>query len=143
MGVFVSDSLGERMDGTEERVGGAGGGASSPCSPARCGRNSGRDAPRLALHAASAARSRSAPASQARTPGFFTYSVEFVPTRPEDDTIIRPMIDVGLRDFQATGDEDHDVGELTRLIMRSMEGAIRAILPAETATSKTRFPVAV
>ncbi|TAK63865.1 MAG: hypothetical protein EPO22_06270 [Dehalococcoidia bacterium] len=44
---------------------------------------------------------------------------------PGDDTIIRPMIDVGLRDFQATGDEEHDIAELTRLIMRSMEAVIR------------------
>lgn len=44
---------------------------------------------------------------------------------PEDDTVIRPIIDVGLRDFQSTGDEEHDVHELTRLIMRSMEGVIR------------------
>jgi lauroyl/myristoyl acyltransferase len=44
---------------------------------------------------------------------------------PEDDTVIRPMIDIGLRDFQATGDEEHDVAELTRLIMRSMEAVIR------------------
>jgi len=44
---------------------------------------------------------------------------------PEDDTIIRPIIDVGLRDFQPTGDEQRDIMELTRLIMRSMEGVIR------------------
>jgi hypothetical protein len=37
-------SWGERAVGTEERVGGAGGGASSPCSSARCRRNSRTDA---------------------------------------------------------------------------------------------------
>ncbi len=45
---------------------------------------------------------------------------------PEDDLVIRPIIDIGLRDFQPTGDEDHDVPELTRLIMHSMEGVIRS-----------------
>jgi KDO2-lipid IV(A) lauroyltransferase len=45
---------------------------------------------------------------------------------PEDDTIIRPIIDTSLRDFQPTGDEDRDVHELTRLIMHSMEKVIRA-----------------
>ena len=37
-----------RCPGTEKRVGGAGGGASSPCSPARCGRKPGQDARRTA-----------------------------------------------------------------------------------------------
>ncbi len=44
---------------------------------------------------------------------------------PEDDLVIRPIIDAGLRDFRPAGDEDHDVHELTRLIMRSMETTIR------------------
>jgi len=35
------------------------------------------------------------------------------------------IIDVGLRDFQPTGDEEHDIHELTRLILHSMEGVIR------------------
>jgi len=45
---------------------------------------------------------------------------------PDDDTVIRPHIDPSLREFSRTGDEGRDVAELTRLIMRSMEGAIRA-----------------
>ncbi len=38
---------------------------------------------------------------------------------PDDDVVIRPMIDTGLRDFAPTGDEERDVYELTRLIMAS------------------------
>lgn len=45
---------------------------------------------------------------------------------PEDDLVIRPIIDISLRDFRPTRDEDHDIHELTRLIMRSMEGVIRS-----------------
>lgn len=45
---------------------------------------------------------------------------------PDDDTIIRPIIDPSLRDFTPTGDEARDVHDLTRLIMRSMEKTIRA-----------------
>jgi KDO2-lipid IV(A) lauroyltransferase len=45
---------------------------------------------------------------------------------PDDDLHIRPIIDIGLRDFAPSGDEERDVRELTRLIMRSMEPAIRA-----------------
>jgi KDO2-lipid IV(A) lauroyltransferase len=44
---------------------------------------------------------------------------------PEDDLEIRPMLDTGLRDYVPTGDEAHDVPELTRLIMHSMEATIR------------------
>jgi Kdo2-lipid IVA lauroyltransferase/acyltransferase len=44
---------------------------------------------------------------------------------PEDDLVIRPIIDISLRDFQPTGDEQQDVHELTRLVMHSMEGIIR------------------
>ncbi len=45
---------------------------------------------------------------------------------PEDDMIIRPIIDPSLRDFTPSGDEARDVHDLTRLIMRSMEQTIRA-----------------
>jgi lauroyl/myristoyl acyltransferase len=45
---------------------------------------------------------------------------------PEDDLVIRPIIDAGLRDYAPTGDEARDVEELTRLIMRSLEAGIRA-----------------
>lgn len=45
---------------------------------------------------------------------------------PEDDLIIRPVLDLGLRDFARTGDEDRDVYELTRLILQSLESMIRA-----------------
>jgi KDO2-lipid IV(A) lauroyltransferase len=44
---------------------------------------------------------------------------------PRDDTVIRPIIDTSLRDYAPTGDETHDVRELTRLIMQSMETTIR------------------
>lgn len=44
---------------------------------------------------------------------------------PDDDTVIRPVIDTGLRDFVPTGDETHDVRELMRLIMASLEKTIR------------------
>jgi KDO2-lipid IV(A) lauroyltransferase len=44
---------------------------------------------------------------------------------PADDLEIRPIIDMSLRDFAATGDETMDVRELTRLILRSLEPAIR------------------
>lgn len=43
---------------------------------------------------------------------------------PEDDLDIRPILDMGLRDFAPTGDERADAAELTRLIMRAMEPAI-------------------
>jgi KDO2-lipid IV(A) lauroyltransferase len=45
---------------------------------------------------------------------------------PQDDLVIRPMIDTSLRDFTPTGDETRDVHELTRLILSSMEAQIRA-----------------
>jgi KDO2-lipid IV(A) lauroyltransferase len=45
---------------------------------------------------------------------------------PDDDTIIRPIIDTSLRDYTPTGDEERDVYDLTRLILRSMERTIRA-----------------
>ncbi|MEX0750970.1 MAG: hypothetical protein WD359_09200 [Dehalococcoidia bacterium] len=45
---------------------------------------------------------------------------------PDDDMIIRPIIDSSLRDFRASGDTTRDVQDLTRLIMRSMEQTIRA-----------------
>jgi KDO2-lipid IV(A) lauroyltransferase len=44
---------------------------------------------------------------------------------PKDDLHIRPLIDMSLRDFTPTGDEAHDVKELTRQIMLSMEKTIR------------------
>jgi KDO2-lipid IV(A) lauroyltransferase len=44
---------------------------------------------------------------------------------PDDDLVIRPMIDASLRDFVASGDEDADVRELTRRILHSMERTIR------------------
>ena len=44
---------------------------------------------------------------------------------PDDDLVIRPIIDIGLRDFEKTGDEERDVRELTRLILRSLEDAVR------------------
>jgi KDO2-lipid IV(A) lauroyltransferase len=45
---------------------------------------------------------------------------------PDDDLVIRPIIDTSLRDFTPTGDEARDVYDLTRLIMQSMERTIRA-----------------
>jgi KDO2-lipid IV(A) lauroyltransferase len=45
---------------------------------------------------------------------------------PDDDTIIRPIIDTSLRDYTPTGDEERDVYDLTRLILRSMERTISA-----------------
>ncbi len=44
---------------------------------------------------------------------------------PDDDLIIRPVLDLSLRDFRATGDKDRDVRELTRLILQSLESMIR------------------
>jgi Kdo2-lipid IVA lauroyltransferase/acyltransferase len=44
---------------------------------------------------------------------------------PEDDLIVRPIIDISLRDYTPTGDEVRDVRELTALIMHSMEKTIR------------------
>lgn len=44
---------------------------------------------------------------------------------PSDDLEIRPVIDASLRDFAPTGDEPADARELTRLILRSLEPAIR------------------
>lgn len=44
---------------------------------------------------------------------------------PKDDVDIRPVIDVGLRDFAPTGDEARDVRELMRLTMASLERTIR------------------
>jgi len=40
---------------------------------------------------------------------------------PDDDLVIRPIIDINLRHFEKTGDEERDVRELTRLILRSLE----------------------
>lgn len=44
---------------------------------------------------------------------------------PEDDLVIRPIIDASLRDFTPSGDEEADVAELTRLTMRALETTIR------------------
>jgi KDO2-lipid IV(A) lauroyltransferase len=44
---------------------------------------------------------------------------------PDDDLIIRPLIDTSLRDFAPTGDTGRDIQELTRLILASMEDTIR------------------
>ena len=44
---------------------------------------------------------------------------------PDDDLDIRPIIDLGLRDFAPSGDHARDVAELTRLIIASMEPVIR------------------
>jgi len=44
---------------------------------------------------------------------------------PEDDLVIRPVIDLSLRDFASTGNQERDTQELTRLIMHSMETVIR------------------
>lgn len=44
---------------------------------------------------------------------------------PDDDLVIRPVVDTSLRDFAPTGDEQRDVHELTRLIMASLETVIR------------------
>ncbi|MBF6599761.1 MAG: lysophospholipid acyltransferase family protein [Dehalococcoidia bacterium] len=44
---------------------------------------------------------------------------------PGDDLVIRPIIDLGMRDYEPTGDEDTDVRELTRLALRSLEALVR------------------
>ena len=44
---------------------------------------------------------------------------------PGDDAVIRPLIDTSLRDFMPTGDEPHDIRELTGRIVRALEPAIR------------------
>jgi KDO2-lipid IV(A) lauroyltransferase len=44
---------------------------------------------------------------------------------PEDDLALTPIIDLSLRDFQPTGDDERDVVELTRLTLRSLEAMIR------------------
>jgi KDO2-lipid IV(A) lauroyltransferase len=45
---------------------------------------------------------------------------------PGDDRLMTPIIDTSLRDYTPTGDTEHDVRELTRLILRSLEGVLRA-----------------
>lgn len=45
---------------------------------------------------------------------------------PKDDRLMTPIIDIGLRDYAPTGDTERDVRELTRLILRSLEGVLRA-----------------
>ena len=45
---------------------------------------------------------------------------------PGDDLHIRPVIDISLRDFAPSGDEQRDVQDLTRRILQSLERTIRA-----------------
>jgi KDO2-lipid IV(A) lauroyltransferase len=45
---------------------------------------------------------------------------------PDDDLVIRPIIDTGLRDFTPSGDETADAAELTRRTMAALEPHIRA-----------------
>ncbi len=44
---------------------------------------------------------------------------------PDDDLALTPIIDLTLRDFQPTGDDERDIVELTRLTLRSLEAMIR------------------
>ena len=44
---------------------------------------------------------------------------------PERDTIIRPIVDIRSIRYEPTGDEEHDVRELTAQIMRWMEQHVR------------------
>jgi lauroyl/myristoyl acyltransferase len=44
---------------------------------------------------------------------------------PENDSIIRPILDVRTVRYEPTGDEDRDVHALTTLIMRSFERVVR------------------
>lgn len=44
---------------------------------------------------------------------------------PERDTLIRPIVDIHSIRYEPTGDEEHDVVELTQQIMASLEGWIR------------------
>src|SRR5207253_7492811 len=44
---------------------------------------------------------------------------------PEDDLVIRPIVDVSLRDFTPSGDEEADVHELTRRILHVLEAEVR------------------
>jgi KDO2-lipid IV(A) lauroyltransferase len=43
---------------------------------------------------------------------------------PDDDLVVRPIIDIGLRDFAPTGDEAADARALTEHIMRALEPEI-------------------
>ena len=44
---------------------------------------------------------------------------------PEDDTLIRPVLDVRTARYEASGDEERDVHALTQLMMQSFETLIR------------------
>ncbi len=44
---------------------------------------------------------------------------------PQDDTLIRPILDVRAARYEPTGDEERDVHSLTELIMRAFEPFIR------------------
>lgn len=44
---------------------------------------------------------------------------------PEDDTLIRPVLDVRTARYEASGDEEQDVHALTQLMMQSFETLIR------------------
>ena len=44
---------------------------------------------------------------------------------PQDDALIRPVLDVRTARYEATGDEERDVYALTQLMMQSFEGLIR------------------
>jgi lauroyl/myristoyl acyltransferase len=44
---------------------------------------------------------------------------------PGDDRLMTPIIDTSLRDYAPTGDTEHDVRELTRLILHSLEAVLR------------------
>ncbi len=44
---------------------------------------------------------------------------------PQDDTLIRPVLDVRTARYEATGDEERDVHALTQLMMQSFETLIR------------------
>lgn len=45
---------------------------------------------------------------------------------PRDDLAMHPIIDIGLRDWRPSGDEAHDISDLTRRIMQSLERIVRA-----------------
>ena len=45
---------------------------------------------------------------------------------PDDDLGMHPIIDIGLRDWRPSGDEERDIADLTRRIMQSLERIVRA-----------------
>jgi KDO2-lipid IV(A) lauroyltransferase len=44
---------------------------------------------------------------------------------PERDTVIRPVVDIRAARYEPTGDEEHDVRELTQRIVRAFEPVLR------------------